>query len=128
MRTLLRAAVVAAIGVLALAGCGSGSNTDSDSASAAIDPSGAWGQSDPGQPNLVLDSDGSFTGTDGCNQMGGSWAADGAEVTFSDVRQTLMACQDVDTWLSALVTATATSDSLTVFDENGAEIGSLDRG
>lgn len=128
MSALLRGATIAALGVLALAGCGSGANSDSGSTGASIDPAGVWGQSDPGQPNLELMPDGSFTGTDGCNRMGGSWESDGAEVTFSDVFQTLMACDDVDTWLSALDTATASSDSLTVFDESGAEIGTLDRG
>lgn len=122
MRTLLRASVVA-FGVLALGGCGSSSG----STGGVVDASGSWGQLDSGQPNLELVSDGSFTGTDGCNRLGGSWEADGAEVTFSDVFQTLMACDDVDTWLSGLSTATATADSLTVFDDAGTEIGTLGR-
>ena len=122
MRALFGAAAV--VLALAVTGCGSGSEPSGQS----MDPTGSWGQSDPGQPNLELESDGTFSGTDGCNRLGGSWKADGAEVVFSQVRTTLMACEDVDTWLSALATATVTSDALTVFDEGGAEIGSLARG
>lgn len=124
MTVLRRAALVAALAPLILAGCGSAA----ESSGAALDASGTWGQADPGQPNLDLASDGSFTGTDGCNQLGGSWEADGPSVTFSDVRQTLMACDDIDTWLASLSTATVAADLLTVFDEAGAEIGTLSRG
>lgn len=115
--------VIAAL-TLALSGCGAGSD---GTGQGAIDPVGSWGQTDPGQPNLELDPDGSFTGTDGCNRLGGSWEADGNTVTFSHVFSTLMACEDIDTWLSALAAATVSPDSLLILDEDGKQIGTLER-
>ena len=49
------------------------------------------------------------------------------DLTFENVASTLMACADVDTWLSALDTATIDGSTMTVFDESGDEIGTLER-
>lgn len=91
-------------------------------------PVGTWGEEGNGLPNLTLAEDGKLTGTDGCNRLMGSWEADGADVTFGQVATTMMACQDVDTWLSGLSTATVDGDVLRVSDADGTEIGTLTRG
>lgn len=118
MRGALRATVLVGALGLALSGCGSARPGE---------PVGSWGTPTQGRPHLDITSDGSFAGTDGCNRMGGSWEASGDQVTFSEVFQTLMACPDVDTWLSGLATATVTADALVIRNDEGDEIGTLQR-
>lgn len=108
--------------VFALAGCAGGSSGD-----AVI---GTWGEGTAAaDPHLVFSDDGRVSGSDGCNSLSGSWKADGEAIIVSDVASTLMACSDVDTWLSGIAQATLSEgdDQLTILDESGTEIGSLDR-
>ena len=122
---------------LALSGCATGSGTDdggSPAASASADEisagtaAGTWGDvDDTTQPSLELAEDGTLSGTDGCNQLSGQWIENGVDLTFENVASTLMACAEVDTWLSALDTATIDGSTMTVFDESGYEIGTLER-
>lgn len=104
---------------LVLAGCSSGDG--------AADPGGVWGSEADGQARLELGDDGSLTGNDGCNQLAGEWEQDGDTVTFNDVAMTLMACEDVDTWMTGLATATVSGDTMTVLDQAGDELGTLER-
>ena len=93
-----------------------------------VDPVGTWGDAATAdEPSLVLGDDGALTGTDGCNRLIGTWAAEADTVTFVEVASTRMMCEGVDTWLSALATGTVDGDTLTVFDESGEEIGTLER-
>lgn len=115
-RSIPAAALTVSLLVL-LAGCGSSSPT----------PTGTWGSSGDGEPQLVLESDGSLTGTDGCNRLTGSWSADGQTVTFGDVASTTKACEGVDTWLLDLATATIDGTDMTVLDKDDSEIGTLTR-
>ena len=67
-----RAAAALAV-VLLLAGC-------------AGTPSGAkvvgmWGSTASGQPNLNIENDGTFSGSDGCNRLSGKGQIDGDEIT-----------------------------------------------
>ena len=112
--------------VLVLAGC---AGVQGSAQGGSIDPVGAWGDtSDPNVPSLELADDGSLTGTDGCNRLNGSWTIDEADhVQFEDVASTMMACEDVDTWLAGLSEATVADDTMTVLGQDGAEIGTLDR-
>ena len=55
------AAVLAAI--LLLAGC-----AGTPSGAAVV---GRWGSTSSGQPNLDIQNDGTFSGTDGCNRLSG---------------------------------------------------------
>ena len=122
---------------LALSGCATGGATEDDgapSASASADEisagaaAGTWGDADDTtQPSLELAEDGTLSGTDGCNQLSGQWTENGVDLTFENVASTMMACADVDTWLSALDTATIDGSTMTVFDESGDEIGTLER-
>jgi heat shock protein HslJ len=70
------------------------------------------------------------TGSAGCNRYFGPYTASGPELTFGDLGTTMMACVgpagDVEAaYLAALGTAasyTATADTLTIFDADGAAI------
>ena len=73
----------------------------------------------------VLADGGTVTGSDGCNQLNGTWKVDGSEVEFGPFAATMMACEDVDTWLSGASSATVDGDEMTVLDENGKEVGTL---
>jgi len=112
---------VAALGVLALVGC----------AAPATGPVGTWTSSTSGStddtPRLVVGQDGSVTGDDGCNAFEGRWDPADAQIAFSDVASTLMACDGVDTWLSGLATAIVDGDTMTIQDGAGATIGELHR-
>lgn len=93
-----------------------------------VDPVGTWGDpSETAEPSLALASDGSLTGTDGCNRLTGSWSDDGETITFSDVATTRMMCAHVDAWLSELATGTIQGETLAVLDDAGSEIGTLER-
>ncbi|SDR74506.1 META domain-containing protein [Microterricola viridarii] len=121
-----RAAVViavAAVAALGLSGCAnSGAGTPGGP-----DPVGTWGTVDTtGVPFLTFSDDGSFTGSDGCNTLNGGWQLDGTTIDFENVATTLKACEGVDTWLSALNTATIEGTTMTVFNDADAEIGTLD--
>lgn len=119
MRTAagLRAAAAAlALGAL-LAGC---SGTSGGAALV-----GTWGSTAAAQPNLTIENDGTFSGTDGCNRLTGKGSIDGDTITFGSMASTLMACQGVDEWLGKAATATAEGSTLTVHDDTGRTIGTL---
>jgi heat shock protein HslJ len=128
--TLARLALTGTILIAAtamLTACATNAGTD---AAAPVDPVGTWGDVDTrSEPSLALSNDGVLTGTDGCNRLMGSWSADDETdtITFADVASTRMACEGVDTWLSGLATGTIAGETLTVFDVDGTEIGTLPR-
>ncbi|MFJ5956134.1 META domain-containing protein [Paenarthrobacter sp. NPDC092416] len=113
----LRAACLAVIGIAVLSGC----------VGATSPFVGAWGDTnDAKQPSLELMSDGSASGTDGCNRLVGSWSEDGKTVSFGGFSSTRMACEGVDTWLSNAATAKIQEDGkLAVFGQGGTQIGTL---
>ncbi len=108
-----------------LAGCASGGA--SQSGGAVVDPLGTWGTGESGQPQLILTGDGRLAGTDGCNRLGGDWTEKDGTVSFDNVVTTLMGCSGIDTWLSGLDSATLSSDTMTVLNADGSEIGTLER-
>lgn len=114
------------MGLLLLSGC---AGEEGDDRGGSVDPTGTWGDTtDTGAPSLELDDDGGLTGTDGCNQLTGTWTVDESDhVEFHDVASTRMACADVDTWLAGLSQATIADDTMTVIDQDGSEIGTLER-
>ncbi|WP_147917235.1 META domain-containing protein [Ruania zhangjianzhongii] len=117
MATIRRLLAVVTVCVLALfaAGCGAVSSS----------PEGTW-TGDEGT-ELELTVEGLVTGTDGCNHLSGTWEQDGETVTFSGMVGTLMACMDVDVWLTGPATATIDGDTMVVFNSEGAELGELQR-
>ncbi|WAP52148.1 META domain-containing protein [Arthrobacter sp. ATA002] len=117
---LMVAAALLATGALASCADSPGSGTPS--------VEGSWGDtSNSSAPSLDFASDGRVNGTDGCNHMMGSWTQDGSSVVLSDMATTLVACMDVDTWLSAAATAEVNGDTLELFDGDGEPIGTLQR-
>lgn len=90
-------------------------------------PAGSWGEKADGKPRLELADGGKLTGTDGCNRLAGTWKLVDGELVFDQVLSTMMACPDTNTWLSGLATGEATDRTLTVFDQDGTEIGELTR-
>jgi len=94
----------------------------------ATSPVGTWGEDTSGSPSLTFAEDGTVSGTDGCNRLAGSWTQDGDTLDFGgSLISTLMACEDVDTWLSGITTATVDGDTLTALDADGAALGTLER-
>lgn len=120
MSTLRHALGLAGAGALALslAACGG---------SEPVSPEGTWGEDGEGLPQLTFEADGVLTGTDGCNRLSGTWEIDGETVEFGPLISTLMACEGVDTWLAQGASATIDGDVLTVLDEEGNEIGTLEK-
>lgn len=115
LRTVGSAAIVA-LGMLGLAsGCSASGG----------EYAGTWGAADG--PNLTLESDGTLDGTDGCNLMFGDWSVRGDVIEFTDVMITEMYCENIDTWLSGLATATVDGDVMHVANSDGTEIGTLTR-
>ncbi|MGL3805993.1 META domain-containing protein [Paeniglutamicibacter sp. R2-26] len=86
---------------------------------------GQWGGVPDGSPVLVFSQEGTFTGNDGCNTLGGSWTRDGDGIVLEGMTMTLMACEGLDTWLSSASSATVEGMNLRVFDAQRAEIGVL---
>lgn len=119
------AGVLVAAGIaFSLAGCDGGPVIGGD-------PIGTW-QQQPAPttgdvPQLVLETGGGLSGTDGCNIFGGAWTGSGRTVEFENIMGTLIACEDVDDWLRDAAGGTVDGDTLKVVDASGALIGELHR-
>ncbi|WP_336651471.1 MULTISPECIES: META domain-containing protein [unclassified Leucobacter] len=119
---VLALSATAFTGLLALSAC-----------TAANEPSviGAWGApGTSGEPSIVFAPDGSYTGNDGCNGVGGRWRDNtGTDhtVDLGTMHSTRMFCEGVDTWLSLARSAELSGNTLTLLDEGGVEIGTLQR-
>lgn len=117
MRTIRGSLTVLIACLLAVVATGCGTTSSS--------PQGTW--IGPEDTRLELAADGTVTGSDGCNHLGGSWSQDGEDVVFSQMMSTLMACTDVNVWLVDPRTATIEGDTMHVFDAGGTELGELHR-
>ena len=118
-RALVAGAAVILGGMVPLSGCASFDPPKGPS------PVGIWGE--PDGPHLDLGEDGRLSGSDGCNRLMGTWEAEGQTVEFVGVATTMMACLDIDDWLSRLRTGTVDGDEMTIFNIDGGEIGLLAR-
>lgn len=116
-RSFAVASLALAAGAFALTGCASASDDGAG---------GTWSATGAGEPTLTLSDDGQVTGTDGCNQVVGSWEQSGSDVTFSEMATTLMACDGIDGW-PGLATGHISGTAMTLKDEAGAELGVLTR-
>lgn len=120
---------LAALGLLATALLG----LSACAAAASTDLVGVWGDPEnEGSPSLEFtagadDAEGEYSGTDGCNRVGGAYTVSGTTVDLGMMRSTLMFCEGVDTWLSEARTATLEGDALAFLDEDGQQIGTLAR-
>lgn len=109
------------------------------SCGAATGPVGTWGEgyNTDKKPyfemSLAAENDASFdqagfvTGSDGCNRITGQWYLVEDELTFQQLSGTMMACDNIDTWLSKAAGASIKGDVMTVTDAKGAVLGTLDR-
>ncbi|MGN6427942.1 MAG: META domain-containing protein [Leifsonia sp.] len=88
---------------------------------------GTWGSTASKQPNLTIENDGTFSGTDGCNRLSGKGSIDGDTITFGPMASTMMACEGVDEWLGKAATGTAKGSTMTVYDDSGSTIGTLEK-
>lgn len=123
MKKILVAAGLLATALIALSAC----------ASPSTGVVGVWGDPEAqSEPSLEFTADddpssGVYSGTDGCNVIGGEYSVSGSAIDLGMMHTTLMFCEDVDTWLSQARTANLEGDVLTFLDENEQEIGSLER-
>lgn len=116
-----RATAPAALGVLAaaallLTACSGGPASVSGT---------TWGTPDAtGETSITFKADGSVSGSDGCNVVGGDWkeSDDTIELTLLS---TMMYCEGVDMWLTESRTAELRGDRLVFLGEDGSEVGSL---
>ena len=121
MKILLRTTALAAAVLIGLSACASPSG----------ELIGTWGdpeaQATPSLEFSGTEGSGDYSGTDGCNSVGGSFTVEDGSIDLGLMRSTLMFCEGVDTWLVQARTAELSGDTLTLFDESGAEIGALER-
>lgn len=104
---------------------------------AATGPVGTWGNgyNTDKQAYLELslgaeqkgDTAGFLTGSDGCNRIVGQWALQSGELTFPKLNATELACDGVDTWLAKATGGSLDGNTLTLTNEQGAKIGTLQR-
>lgn len=125
-RRLLPAAAVrlaaALLVVASLASCADGAASEAPSVE------GTWGDTgDSSAPSLEFAPGGRVSGTDGCNDMMGTWAQDGTTVTLDEMTSTLIGCPDVETWLSDAATAELDGETLELFASDATPIGTLQR-
>ena len=116
-RALARPALLGAVLLALLTGC-----AGTPSGAAVV---GMWGSTATGQPNLDIQNDGTFSGSDGCNRLTGKGSIDGDSITFGPIASTLMACENVDEWLGKAATGNVSGDTMTVLDDSGKTIGTL---
>lgn len=86
------ALVVASLVAAVSAACGGGGTALDDTTwnlvgldgGPAAEEAAAW---------ITFDRGGEFTGSTGCNRIGGRWKASGETLSFSDISATLIACE-----------------------------------
>lgn len=90
-------------------------------------PIGTWVESDAsGAPFLILAADGTASGEDGCNVLGGDWElADDGAVNFGPFAGTLRFCEGVDTWLGSSAQGRIQGGVMTLQDADGLVLGQL---
>jgi len=78
------------------------------------------------EPNIVLNAENRITGSDGCNNITGSYLLDGEKLTFGEVAGTRMACaeggeqaQVFNAALTKVASYTVHSDQLELRDATG---------
>jgi heat shock protein HslJ len=115
------------IGLVAFLAAGCTAASSNSSPSSAVSAVGTWSIAADPQPTLTLESDGSLTGSDGCNGLAGQWSESGDRITFTGVASTLMGCPGINPWLSGLDSATIDGSTMIINDTTGNEIGRLVR-
>lgn len=88
---------------------------------------GTWSSTEKGEPHLTFREDGSYTGSDGCNRLSGTYSLTDETIVLEPGLSTRKACIGVDAWLFGAHTASVSEDALIVFSKDGTEIGTLAR-
>lgn len=88
---------------------------------------GTWGTEAQGQPSLTIENDNTYSGTDGCNRLFGTYEIEGASIVFEPPASTMMFCEGVDTWLLNMASGRIDGDSLEIQNAKQMIIGSLTR-
>lgn len=90
-------------------------------------PIGYWAEeATPDAPFLAIRANGTYSGSNGCNTLIGTWVSRGSNaVRLVRGGSTLKACDDTDTWLEKAVLGTANGGTLTLRDQGGVVIGHL---
>lgn len=89
---------------------------------------GRWAPAVDGTKAFVeFKSDGTWTGSDGCNGNRGRWVASANAMLATSGASTLIACDGapVPNWLANTAVAARDVEFLVLFDANGAELGRL---
>ncbi|MFC4225384.1 META domain-containing protein [Lysinibacter cavernae] len=115
-RTFLMTIISVAVIVTIVSACSSPVRTDFV---------GTWGELTQQAPQLTIEADGDFFGTDGCNNLNGTGDITGDSFMFGVMASTRIACDNVDAWLSRAATAKINDDTLTVYDKDGSQLGTL---
>jgi heat shock protein HslJ len=92
----------------------------------AASPVGSWGEDGAGKPNAIFNSDGTVSGSDGCNHFSGTWTTADGTIEVGALVSTLMACSDMDTWLAMMTSVKVDGDTLVVY-KGTEKIGTLAR-
>ncbi|PJJ63586.1 heat shock protein HslJ [Compostimonas suwonensis] len=90
-------------------------------------PIGYWvARTTSTSPFLSISADRSFTGSDGCNTISGTWESTEAEtITLTMGASTLMACDGVDQWLNQAATGRVRAGVMTMEAADGTVLGQL---
>jgi heat shock protein HslJ len=127
--------------VLALVAAACGSDEDSGSGTVSL-PGTGWSATEiadapdlagASAPTLFFEEENSMNGSTGCNQYSGSYTVDADSLGLSVGPMTLVACpppqDEIETaWLAAMTatdTFSADAETLTLFDDGGAEVATL---
>jgi len=86
-----------------------------------------FASTDKGEPFLKFADDGTYSGSDGCNGLRGTYEVGDDELVLNPGLSTLRACPGIDTWVRNATSVKLDSDTLVVFDKSGSEIGTLAR-
>ena len=129
MMNMRRAALALAFIAPAALAAGCATNTDAGATSVNQEDyiGAAFTSTAKGEPFLEFAEDGTYSGSDGCNKLAGTYEVGDDELVLKPGFSTLMACDGVDTWVRGATAVKVETDTLVVFDKSGSEIGTLAR-
>lgn len=91
-------------------------------------PIGYWvEEASPVAPFLAVRNDRTFSGSDGCTSLRGTWTVDArGDLQLIHGPLPTVTCPDGDPWLRTAVAAVVRGDRMTLQDEDGNDVGALD--
>ncbi|MFF1635399.1 META domain-containing protein [Leifsonia sp. NPDC058248] len=92
----------------------------------ASSPVGSWGEDGAGKPSAVFNSDGTVSGSDGCNRFSATWTDSGGTIEIGVLVATQVGCPGMDTWLTMMRSVKVDGDTLVVY-KGTEKIGTLAR-